>query len=66
MVAKRIAVLLIGFAVGAGMTLGLMTLGSANGLNNFGAPNFILTSFCFGTAACIALDHVLNTGMIKR
>lgn len=66
MIAKRIAVILLGFAVGAGMTLGVMALGSANGLNNLGMPNFLLTSFCFGTAACIALDHVLSTGMIKR
>jgi hypothetical protein len=66
MLAKRIAVLLLGFAVGLGMTLGLMTIGSTNGLNNLGAPNIILTSFCFGVAACIALDHVLSTGMIKR
>ena len=66
MLAKRIAVLILGFAVGAGMTFGLMVLGSGNGLNNLGTPNIILTSFCFGTAACIALDHVLSTGMVKR
>ena len=66
MLAKRIAVLILGFAVGAGMTFGLMVVGSGNGLNNLGTPNIILTSFCFGTAACIALDHVLSTGMIKR
>jgi hypothetical protein len=66
MLAKRIVVLLLGFAVGGGMTFGLMVVGSGNGLNNLGMPNFILTSFCFGTAACIALDHVLSTGMIKR
>ena len=66
MLAKRIAVLILGFAVGAEMTFGLMVLGSGNGLNNLGTPNIILTSFCFGTAACIALDHVLSTGMIKR
>lgn len=66
MLAKRIVVLLLGFAVGAGMTFGLMILGSGNGLNNLGTTNFILTAFCFGIAACIALDHVLSTGMIKR
>ena len=66
MTAKRIAVIIIGFAVGAGMTLGIMAIFSNQGMTNLGAPNFILTTFCFGVAACIALDHVLNTGMIKR
>ena len=66
MAAKRIAVILMGFAVGAGMTLGIMTVFSDRGMMNLGAPNFILTTFCFGCAAIIALDHVLNTGMIKR
>ena len=66
MTAKRIAVIIMGFAVGAGMTLGVMAVFSDRGMMNFGAPNFLLTSFCFGIAACIALDHVLNTGLIKR
>ncbi len=65
MTAKRIAVIILGFAVGAGLTFGLMAFGAGNGLNNLGTPNIILTSFCFGTAACIALDHVLSTGMVK-
>jgi hypothetical protein len=66
MVAKRIAVILLGFAVGLGMTLGIMAIFSDRGMTNLGAPNIVLTSFCFGVAACIALDHVLSTGMIKR
>ncbi len=33
---------------------------------NFGLPNFLLTSFCFGCAAIIILDGLLHTNMLKR
>ena len=66
MLAKRIAVIIMGFAVGEGMTLGIMAVFSDRGMTNLGAPNFLLTSFCFGIAASIALEHVLSTGMTKR
>ena len=66
MTAKRIAVIIIGFMVGAGLTLGVMATFANKGMMNFGAPNFILTSFCFGIAAIIGLDYLLNTNMLKR
>jgi hypothetical protein len=66
MTAKRIAVILIGFMVGAGVTLGIMAAFANQGLMNFGIPNFLLTSFCFGIAAIIGLDYLLNTNMLKR
>ncbi len=66
MTAKRIAVILIGFMVGAGLTLGIMAAFANQGLMNFGIPNFLLTSFCFGIAAIIGLDYLLNTNMLKR
>lgn len=52
--------------VGAGLTLGVMAAFANKGMMNFGAPNFILTSFCFGIAAIIGLDYLLNTNMLKR
>ncbi len=66
MTAKRIAVIIMGFLVGAGMTLGVMVVFADRGMLNFGAPNFLLTSFCFGIAVIIGLDYLLNTRMIKR
>jgi hypothetical protein len=66
MTAKRVAVILMGLLVGAGMTLGIMAVFANQGLINFGLPNFLLTSFCFGAAAIIALDYLLNTGLLKR
>jgi hypothetical protein len=58
--------MLMGLLVGAGLTLGIMALFANQGLKNFGLPNFLLTSFCFGAAAIIALDYLLNTGLLKR
>ena len=66
MTAKRVAVILMGLLVGAGLTLGIMAVFANQGLINFGLPNFLLTSFCFGAAAIIALDYLLNTGLLKR
>ncbi|HZY41610.1 MAG TPA: hypothetical protein VFF59_06385 [Anaerolineae bacterium] len=66
MTSKRVAVILMGFLVGAGLTLGIMTVFAKEGLLDFGLPNFLLTSFCFGAAAIIALDYLLNTGLLKR
>ena len=66
MTAKRTAVILMGLLVGAGLTLGIMAVFANQGLINFGLPNFLLTSFCFGVAAIIALDYLLNTGLLKR
>jgi hypothetical protein len=66
MTAKRMAVILMGFLVGAGATLGIMALFANQGLRDFGLPNFLLTSACFGAAAIIALDYLLNTNLLKR
>jgi hypothetical protein len=66
MTAKRVAVILMGLLVGAGMTLAIMAFFADQGLRNFGLPNFLLTAFCFGAAAIIALDYLLNTGLLKR
>jgi hypothetical protein len=66
MTAKRIVVVIVGFAVGAGLTLGVMALFANLGMLNFGLPNFLLTSFCFGCAAVILLDGLLHTNMLKR
>ncbi len=66
MTAKRIVVIILGFAVGAGLTVGVMLLGAGQGMLNFGAPNFLLTSFCFGCAAVIILDGLMHTNMLKR
>ncbi len=66
MTAKRMAVVLMGILVGAGITLGIMAVFAEQGLKNYGLPNFLLTSLCFGAAAVIALDYVLNTGLLKR
>ena len=66
MTAKRIVVIVLGFAVGAGLTLGVMALFANQGMLNFGLPNFLLTSFCFGSAAVIILDGLMHTQMLKR
>lgn len=66
MTAKRTAVILMGLLVGAGITLGVMMLFANQGMRDFGTPNFLLTSLCFGVAAVIGLDYLLNTGMLKR
>ena len=66
MTAKRIVVIILGFAVGAGLTLGVMALWATQGMLNFGPANFMLTSFCFGCAAIIILDGLLHTNMLKR
>jgi hypothetical protein len=66
MTAKRIVVIILGFAVGAGLTLGVMAFWAADGMLNFGLPNFLLTAFCFGCAAIILLDGLLHTNMLKR
>ena len=66
MTAKRIVVIIMGFAVGAALTLSVMLLFSSQGMLNFGLPNFLLTSFCLGCAAIIIFDGLLHTNMLKR
>lgn len=70
MTAKRIVVVISGFAVGASLTLGIMLLFEyvlkITGMLNFGLPNFLLTSFCFGCAAVIILDGLMHTQILRR
>jgi hypothetical protein len=66
MTAKRIVVIIVGFAVGAFLTFGIMLLGAGDGMLNFGLPNFLLTTFCFGCAVTIILDGLMHTQMLKR
>ncbi len=70
MTAKRIVVIILGFALGACLTLGVMVffeyVVKMTGMMHFGLPNFVLTSFCFGCAAIVILDGLLHTNMLKR
>jgi hypothetical protein len=66
MTAKRIVVIILGFLVGAGLTLGAMFVFKDRGMLNFGLPNFLLTSFCLGCAIVIVLDGLMHTNMLKR
>lgn len=66
MTAKRIVVIIVGFAVGAFLTFAIMLLGAKDGMLNFGLPNFLLTTLCFGCAVTIILDGLMHTNMLKR
>lgn len=73
MTAKRIVVIILGFALGAALTLGVMILAFlyvnqniSEGLQNFGLLNFGLTTLCFGLAAIVILDGLMHTRMLKR
>ncbi len=71
--AKRIVVIILGFALGAAFTLGIMILAFSyvnqnisEGLQSFGLANFTLTTLCFGLASIVILDGLLHTNMLKR
>ena len=73
MTAKRIVVIILGFALGAAFTLGIMILAFlyvnqniSQGLQSFGLANFLLTTLCFGFASIVILDGLLHTNMLKR
>ncbi|HSD85750.1 MAG TPA: hypothetical protein VLG46_17940 [Anaerolineae bacterium] len=66
MTAKRIVVIIVGFALGAFLTVAIMLLGGGSGLQNFGLPNILLTTFCFGCAVTIILDGLMHTNILKR
>jgi hypothetical protein len=73
MTAKRIVVIILGFALGAALTLGVMSLAFlyvnqnvSQGLQSFGLANFTLTTLCFGLASIVILDGLLHTNMLKR
>jgi len=69
MVFKRIAIILVGTAVGAAVTFGIVSfLGNVSSdpllLMEFGVINFVLASFMFGMIAVIALDAILKTDLL--
>jgi hypothetical protein len=73
MTAKRIVVIILGFAVGAALTLGVMigvfllvNQNVSQGLQSFGLANFTLTTLCFGLMSIVILDGLLHTNMLKR
>ena len=70
MAVKRAAVILVGLAVGAAITFGIVFLLQNTShdpllLQKFGPLNFILASFMFGAIAVIALDAFLKTNILK-
>lgn len=70
MLVKRIGVFVVGIAVGAAVTFGIVWfLGNVSSdpllLMEFGPINFVLASFMFGMIAVIALDAVLKTDILK-
>ena len=70
MALKRAGVIVVGLAVGAAVTFGIvlyLQLRSADPLllEKFGPLNFILASVMFGAIAVIALDAILKTDILK-
>lgn len=70
MALKRAAVIVVGLAVGAAVTFGVVLFlqyRSADPLmlEKFGSLNFILASVMFGAIAIIALDAILKTDILK-
>ncbi|HJW84638.1 MAG TPA: hypothetical protein VJ754_10075 [Anaerolineae bacterium] len=70
MALKRAGVIVVGLAVGAAVTFGIvlyLQLRSADPLllEKFGPLNFILASVMFGAIAVIALDALLKTDILK-
>lgn len=70
MALKRAAVIVVGLAVGAAFTFGVVFLlqNTSNDpllLEKFGSLNFILAATMFGAVAIIALDGILKTDILK-
>ncbi len=70
MALKRAGVIVVGLAVGAAVTFGIvlyLQFRSADPLmlEKFGPLNFILASVMFGAIAVIALDAILKTDILK-
>jgi hypothetical protein len=70
MAAKRAAVFVVGLAIGAAVTFGVVSFLQYRSedpllLQKFGPLNFILASVMFGAIAIIALDAVLKTDILK-
>jgi len=67
---KRSAVIVVGFAVGAAVTFGVVSFLQISSedpllLQKFGPLNFILASTMFGAIAIIYLDKFLKTEILK-
>jgi hypothetical protein len=70
MALKRATVFIVGLAVGAAFTFGVILVlqNRSNDpllLQKFGPLNFILASTMFGAIAIIALDAILKTDILK-
>jgi len=70
MLLKRAAVVVVGFAIGAAATFGIIFFlqNYSNDpllLFKFGSLNFILASFMFGAIAIIWLDAALKTEILQ-
>jgi hypothetical protein len=70
MALKRVVVIIVGLAIGAAVTFGVvyfLQISSSDPLllQKFGAPNFILASTMFGAIAIIYLDKFLKTQILK-
>ncbi|HLF25212.1 MAG TPA: hypothetical protein VJG32_02655 [Anaerolineae bacterium] len=70
MAVKRTAVIMVGLAIGAAVTFGIVSFlqfysQDALLLQKFGPLNFILASVMFGAIAVIYLDAVVKTNILK-
>ncbi|HEY4691261.1 MAG TPA: hypothetical protein VIK33_18270 [Anaerolineae bacterium] len=70
MAVKRIAVFVVGLAIGAAVTFGIISFLQYTSqdpllLQKFGPLNFILASVMFGAIAVIYLDAVLKTDILR-
>ena len=70
MALKRAVVIIVGLAIGAAVTFGVVfflqiSSNDALLLQKFGALNFILASTMFGAIAIIYLDKFLKTQILK-
>jgi formate/nitrite transporter FocA (FNT family) len=70
MALKRAAVFVVGMAVGAAFTFGIVLLLQMRAedpllLQKFGPLNFVLATFMFGMIAVVYLDAILKTEILK-
>lgn len=70
MALKRAAVFIVGLAIGAAVTFGIVSFLQFSSqdpllLQKFGPLNFILASTMFGAIAIIYLDKFLKTEILK-
>jgi hypothetical protein len=70
MALKRIFVFIVGLAIGAAVTFGIVSFLQVSSedpllLQKFGPLNFVLASVMFGAIAIIYLDKFLKTEILK-